>query len=137
MVHSSNRNTRKSINTKIYFQCFNFRWPAFLQSECNFLYGYFRCCLPIETVDIEVKITSMQGTHAFRRAKTSQLIKCTPWSTRLCPHPTIIKKIKTFLELEGELCPKPQSLNKQFRPPNQTPIPTLEKKPRLPKRERD
>ena len=28
VVHSSNRNTRNSINIKIYFQCFNFRWPA-------------------------------------------------------------------------------------------------------------
>ena len=34
-----------------------------LQPECNFLHGYFRCQLPVEVVDVEVKITSMQGTH--------------------------------------------------------------------------
>ena len=87
-----------------------------LQPKCNFLHGYFRCHLPIEAVDIEVRITSMQGTHVFRRDRTSQLIKCTPWSTRLCPHPTIIKKMQTFLELEGKLGPKPQALRNQFRP---------------------
>ena len=87
-----------------------------LKPECNFLHSFFRCCLPIEAVDIEVKITSMQGTHVFRRDKTSQLIKCTPWSTRLHPHPTIIKKMRTFLELEGKLGLKPQSPSIQFRP---------------------
>ena len=74
-----------------------------LQPECNFLHGFFRCRLLVEVVDIEVKITSMQGMHIFRRDRTTQLMKCTPWSTRLCPHPTIIKKMKTFLEVEGKM----------------------------------
>ena len=74
-----------------------------LQPECNFLHSFFRCHLQIKTVDIELKITLMQGTHTFRRDRTSQLIKCTPWNTRLCPHPTIVEKLRTFLELEGEL----------------------------------
>ena len=118
MVYSSIRNTRNGINTRINFQCF-------LKPKCNFLHGFFRCCLPIKAVDIEVKITSMQGTHVFRRDKTSQLIKCTPWSTRLHPHPTIIKKMRTFLELEGKLGLKSQSPSIQFDPPNQVPTPML------------
>ena len=36
-----------------------------LQPECNFLHGYFRRWFPVEVVDIEVKITSMQGMHIF------------------------------------------------------------------------
>ena len=88
-----------------------------LQHECNFLHGYFRCHLPIEAVDIEVKITSMQRTHIFRRDRTTQLIKCTPWSSKLCPLPTIIKKMRTFLELEGKLDPIPQSPSNQFSLP--------------------
>ena len=87
-----------------------------LQPECNFLHGFFRCKLPVEVVDVEVKITSMQGTHIIRRDRTTQLIKCTPWSTRLCPHPTIIKKMKTFLEVENKMGPIPTP-GSQFRPP--------------------
>ena len=98
-----------------------------LQPECYFLHGYFRCCLPIEAVDTEVKITSMQGTHVFRRDQTIQLIKCTPWSSRLCPHLTIIKKMRAFLELDGQLGPIPQSPSNQFRPLNQTPTPNIRK----------
>ena len=87
-----------------------------LQPECSFLHGFFRCKLLVEVVAMEVKITSMQGTHIFRRDRTTQLIKCTHWSTRHCLHPTIIKKMKTFLEVEGKmgLIPTPGS---QFRPP--------------------
>ena len=79
-----------------------------LQPECNLLHGYFRCQLPVEVVDMEVKITSMQGTHIFRKDRMTQLIKCTPWSMRLHPHPAIVKKMRTFLEVEGKMGPIPQ-----------------------------
>ena len=98
-----------------------------LQPECNFLHGYFRCYLPVEVVGIEVKITSMQGTHIFRRDRTTQLIKCTPWSSRLCPHPTIIKKMRTFLEIKGNLGPIPQSASNQYRPPQPDTNPNVRK----------
>ena len=88
-----------------------------LQTDCNFLHSVFRCHLPVEMVDVEVRITLMQGTHMFRRDRMCQVIKCNPWITRLCPHPTIIKKMKTYLELEGKLGPKPQPQSNQFRPP--------------------
>ena len=97
-----------------------------LQSEWNFLYRFFRCKLLIEVVDVEVKITFMQGTHIFRRDWTMQVIKYTPWSTRLHPHPTIIKKMKTFLEVEGKMGPTPAPAS-QFRPHCLAPILTLEK----------
>ena len=87
-----------------------------LQVECNFLHGYFRCWLPVEVVDVEVKITSMQGMHIFQRDRATQLIKCTLWSTRLCPHPTIIKKMKTFLEVEGKMGLMPQPASSHYRP---------------------
>ena len=89
-----------------------------LQSECNFLHSFFRYKLLVEVVDVEVKITSMQGIHIFRRDRITQLIKCTPWSTRLPLHPTIIKKMKTYLEVEGKMGPIPIPVpSNQFRPP--------------------
>ena len=87
-----------------------------LQPECNFLHGFFSK-LPVEVVDVEVKITSMQGMYIFRRDRMTQLIKCTPWSMRLHLHPTIIKKMKTFLEVEGKMGPILASVTgNQFRP---------------------
>ena len=76
--------------------------------ECNFLKGYFRCQLPVEMVDVEFKVKMMQGILAFRMDRTSQIIKCNPWSTRLCPYPSLIRKMKTYFELEGKIGPKPR-----------------------------
>ena len=93
MVQLRNRN-RNSINLQIF---------------------HFRHSMPM---DVEVKITWMQGMHIFRRDRTTQQIKCTPWSTRLHLHPTIIKKMKSFLEVEGKMGPiSVQAPANQFRPP--------------------
>ena len=75
----------------------------------------------------EVKITSMQGTHIFRRDRTTQLIKCTPLSSRLHPHPIIIKKMRTFLEVKGKLSPIPQPSSNQHRPPQPDTNPNVRK----------
>ena len=87
------------------------------QPECNFLHGFFRCKLPVEVVDVEVKVTSMQGMHIFRRDRTTQLIRCIPWTTKLCLHPTIVKKMKTFLKVENKMGPIIPAPVSQFRPP--------------------
>ena len=67
-----------------------FQMACILRPECNFLHRYFRGQLPVETVDLEVKLKMMQGIHTFRRDRTSQVIRCNPWSTRLCPYPSLI-----------------------------------------------
>ena len=85
-----------------------FQMACILRPECNFLNGYFRCLLPMETMDMEVKVKTMQGIHTFLWDRTSQIIKCNPWSTGLCPCPSLIQKMKTYLELEGKLGPKPR-----------------------------
>ena len=51
---------------------------------------------------IEVKIKMMRGIHTFRRDWTTQAISCNPWSTRLHPYPSLIRKMKTYLELQGK-----------------------------------
>ena len=88
-----------------------------LQPECNFLHRFFRCKLPIEVVDMEVKVTSMQGMHIFKRDRITQIIKCVPWTTKLCLHPNIIKKMRTFLEVENKMGPAIPAPDSQFRPP--------------------
>ena len=78
-----------------------------LKAECNFLHRYFRCLLPKETVNVEVKMKMMRGIHMFRRDWTTQVISCNPWSTSLHPYQSLIKKMKTYLELEGKLDNQP------------------------------
>ena len=79
-----------------------------LKPECNFMHGYFRSLLPLETVDVEVNVKTMRVIHTYRRDRTTQVISCNPWSTRLCPYPSLIRKMKMYLEPEAKLSPKPQ-----------------------------
>ena len=88
-----------------------------LQPECNFLHGYFRCKLPVEVVDVEVKVKSMQGTHIFRRDRMTQLVRCMLWTPNLCPHSNMVKKMRTFLEVENKIGPIIPALANQYRLP--------------------
>ena len=107
-----------------------------LQPECNFLQGFFRCKLPVEVVDVEVKVLSMQGTHIFKRDRMTQLIRCVPWTTKLHPHTNIIKKTKTFLEVENKMGPIIPALVSQFRPPLPETNPKIRKDDSTEKRRR-
>ena len=78
----------------------------------------------------------MQGTHIFQRDRTTQLIKCTPWSTRLCPHPTIVKKMRTFLGVEGKMGLIPQPTSSQYRLPQPDTNPNARKDEAAEKRKR-
>ena len=40
-----------------------------------------------------------------------------PVELKTLPHPTIIKKMRTFLEVKGKLGPIPQFSSNQYRPP--------------------
>ena len=53
------------------------------------------------------------------------------WSTRLCSHPTIIKKIKTYLKLDGKLGLKPQSQSNLFGPPQPNTNPQVRKESKV------
>ena len=85
-----------------------------LKPECNFLHWYFRCLLLAETVDVEVKIKMMRGIHMFWRDQTTQVISCNPWSTRLYPYQSLVRKMKTYLELEDKLNSQPLTLPSSY-----------------------
>ena len=86
------------------------------QPECSFLHRYFKCKLPVEVVDMEVKIMSIQEMHIFRRDRKTQLVRCMLWTPNLCPHPNMVKKMRTFLEVENKMGPIIPALANQYRP---------------------
>ena len=64
--------------TLLYFRNFHFLYGMHPSTCVQFPTWIFRCHLPVEMVDVEVRITSMQGTHGFRRDRMCQIIKCNP-----------------------------------------------------------
>ena len=65
MVYFGDRSTGNCIDinqAQVYSQHFIlFQMASILQAECNFLHGCFQCRLLVETVDVEVSITLVQG----------------------------------------------------------------------------
>ena len=107
-----------------------------LQPKCNFLHRFFRCKLSVEVVDMEVKVMSMQGMHIFKRDRMTQLIRCMFWTTKLHLYPNIIKKMKTFLEVEKKMGPVIPAPVSQFRPPFPETNPNIRKSDSTEKRKR-
>ena len=116
-----------------------FHKACILMPECNFVRGYFRCLFPEATMDMEVKVKMMRGIHTFRRDCSTQVISCKPWSPRLCPYPSLIRKMQTYLEIEGKDGNQCHTSTKQLgktTSPQKTPVPkgqlTRRKEPKHP-----
>ena len=66
MVHFGHRHARDCINnTTKNSKCemtikLIFQMACILRPECNFLNGYFRCLLPLETVDVEPQMLKLR-----------------------------------------------------------------------------
>ena len=60
------------------------------------------------------------GDAYFQRDRMTQLIKCTPSSMRLCPHPRIAKKMRTFQKLKGKWVQYPNPSAASIGPISQT-----------------
>ena len=59
-----------------------------------------------------------------------------PMEHKTLPPPTIIKKMKTFLEVEGKMGPIPQPASSQYRPPQPDTNPKVRKDNAVEKRKR-
>ena len=63
-----------------------------------------------------------EGSTYLGQNRTTYIISCIPHSTRLHPYPSLIQKMKTYLEFEGKLGPKPRPQSQtQSEPHTSTP----------------
>ena len=64
-----------------------------LEANCNFLHGFFSCTLPEDTIDVDITLHNLKGIHTFRKDRNTQVIKCSPWTS----------KIKSFQSLQHKM----------------------------------
>ena len=96
LVHIGFQLSRNCIRQYRYF----FRMACVLANLCNFLNGSFQCQLLEDTIDVEVTVRTMKGIHTIKRAHTTQVISCRPWSSQLCPFSSLVKMMKACIEDE-------------------------------------
>ena len=84
-----------------------------LEPQCNFLYGFFTCNLPEDTIDVEVTVHTLKGIHNFRRDCNTQASMCSPWGMQVRPFRSLRKKMKEYIE-ERQNIINPFSPNREF-----------------------
>ena len=112
MVHFSCRHTRDCINNtaktlNLKDNIANFPDGLYSETQVQLPTWYFRCLLPLKTVDVVENMKTINGICMFRRDRTTQVISCNPWIARLHTYPSLIRIMMTYLELEGKVSPKP------------------------------
>ena len=65
--------------------------------QCGLVYGFFKCALPEDTIDVPLKVHTLKGIHTFRKDYKLQTAKCSPWGTEVQPYQSLKKKIVEFM----------------------------------------
>ena len=64
---------------------------------CNLIFGYLRCNLPKDTIDIELKVCTLKRIHTYKKDRDSQVNKYNPWGSEITPFPSLKKKMTEFM----------------------------------------
>ena len=66
--------------------------------QWNFLYWFFHCDLPEDTIDVEIIVGPLRGIHNFRKDHATQSSMSHPWGTQVKPFPSLFKKMEAYME---------------------------------------
>ena len=65
--------------------------------NCNVIFGILSCNLPEDTIDVDLKVHTLWGIHTYKKKRSTQAIKCSPWGTEVKPFLSLQKKMAEFL----------------------------------------
>ena len=68
-----------------------------LSANCDLIFGILSCNLPEDTIDVDLKVCTLQGIHTYKKDRNAQVIKCSPWGSEVRPCPSLQKKMAEFL----------------------------------------
>ena len=72
------------------------KWQEKSSPICNFIFGSIRTCLPTDTVDIDLTISTVKGIYTYRKDCTVESMIFTLWSKKVIPFPSLRWKIQVF-----------------------------------------
>ena len=69
-----------------------------LEPTCNFLFEFFMCTIPEDTIDLDVTVCTLKVIHTFRKDGNTKISKCSPCSMEVKPFQSMWKKMKDYIE---------------------------------------
>ena len=67
-------------------------------TQCNLIFGILRCTLPQDTIDVDLKVCSLQGIHTYKKDRSIQVIKCSPCGANVQLFQILQKKMAEFMK---------------------------------------
>ena len=65
--------------------------------QCDLVYGFLKCALPQDTINVDLKVHTLNRIHTFRKDYKTQTTKCHLWGTEVQPYPLLKKKMFEFM----------------------------------------
>ena len=66
--------------------------------QCDLIFGILKCTLPKDLIEMDLKVCTLGGIHTYRKDRSTQIIKCSPWRTEVQPYPSLKKKMVEFMK---------------------------------------
>ena len=63
-----------------------------LAANCDLIFGILTCNLPEDTIDVDLKVHTLQVIHMYEKDRSTQVIKCSLWGTEVNPFPPLQKE---------------------------------------------
>ena len=64
-----------------------------LAMQCNLIYGFLRCAIQEDMIDVHLKVCMLKGIHTFKKDYKSQTSRCSLWGAEVQPYPALRKKM--------------------------------------------
>ena len=97
------------------------RMSCDLDPQSNFIYRYFTCNLPEDTIDVEVTVCTLKGIYTFRKDPNTQMSTCSPWHTQVRPFPSLRRRMEDYIKehqnIMNPFSPKRECPNRPKPPP--------------------
>ena len=85
-----------------------------LAMQCELVYGFLKCALPEDRIDMYLKVHTLKGIQTFKKDYKSKTSKCSPWGSQVHLYPTLRKKMVEFM-LRRQITFSPYA-NKTYHP---------------------
>ena len=81
-----------------------------LSMQCDLIFGIIKCTIPEDTVDVDLKVCTLRATHTYRKDRSTQNIKYSPWGTKVQPYPSLKRRWWSSLNIDETLPPLYQQI---------------------------
>ena len=65
--------------------------------QCDLMYGFLKCALPEDTIDVDLKVCMLKGIYTFKKDYKSQTSKSSLCRAEVQPYPTLRKRMVEFM----------------------------------------